>query len=350
MGGNVNPRKQWSIVFVDENHQVEDGVDGGGLFKEFITLLTETIFNPNFSFFSETTHDRTAYPNVLSAVNDPEFRKLFHFFGVIVGKALYEGVLLKVRFAKFFLLRLLSKSNQFDDLKSLDPQVYENLLQVKYYDGDVEDLGLTMTTAVDSFGMSREVELIPNGSNIAVTSHNRPIYIMHLVNYLLNLRTYEQTKAFVRGLKSVFPEDYLGYFFPDEVELLISGGINEIDIDDLRANTVLQGFEPETSVADKNYLDKFWDFLKLMSNEQKEKLLTFATGTNRPPLLGFAYMNPNFCIRKMEVNGPELRYPTASTCAHMMHLPYYGCTEEGLKKMRDTFTYAINSAQGFYNV
>jgi len=74
------------------------------------------------------------------------------------------------------------------------------LLQVKYYDGNVEDLGLTMTTAVDQFGVSQEIELIPNGAHISVTNGNRPIYIMHLVNYLLNLRTYEQTKAFVRGL------------------------------------------------------------------------------------------------------------------------------------------------------
>ena len=101
-----------------------------------------------------------------------------------------------------------------------------------------------MTTAVDQFGVSQEIELIPNGAHISVTNGNRPIYIMHLVNYLLNLRTYEQTKAFVRGLQSVFPEDYLGYFFPDEVELLISGGINEIDIDDLQANTVLNHFNP----------------------------------------------------------------------------------------------------------
>lgn len=77
VGQGVNPRQQWQIVFVDENHQVEDGVDGGGLFKEFITLLTTTIFDPNFSFFSETSHDRSSYPNVLSSVNDPDFRKLF---------------------------------------------------------------------------------------------------------------------------------------------------------------------------------------------------------------------------------------------------------------------------------
>lgn len=85
-------------------------------------------------------------------------------------------------------------------MKSLDPQLYENLLQVKYYDGDVEDLGLTMTTAVSAFGMAQEVELMPNGSNVPITNRNRPIYIMHLVNYLLNKSTYEQTKAFVRGL------------------------------------------------------------------------------------------------------------------------------------------------------
>lgn len=34
-------------------------------------------------------------------------------------------------------------------------------------------------------------------------------------------------------MKSVFPENWLSYFMPDEVELLISGGVNEIDIDDL---------------------------------------------------------------------------------------------------------------------
>ena len=118
-------------------------------------------------------------------------------------------------------------------------------MQVKYYDGNVEDLGLTMTTAVDSFGMAQEVELVPNGSEITVTNSNRPMYIMYLVNYLLNRRTYEQTKAFLNGLQSVFPEDYLSYFFPDEVELLISGGINDIDIDDLRNNTVLNKFNPE---------------------------------------------------------------------------------------------------------
>ena len=206
-----------------------------------------------------------------------------------------------------------------------------------------------MTTAVDSFGMAQEVELIPNGSNITITNKNRPIYLMHLVNYMLNLRTYEQTKAFLRGLHSVFPEDYLSYFFPDEMELMISGGVNDIDIDDLRANTVMNHFDPENNPTDREFLGNFWEFLKSLPNEEKEKLLVFATGTNRPPLLGFKFMNPHFCISKLEVEGQELRYPTASTCANMLHVPFYSNTPQGKQKLRETFINAINSAQGFYN-
>lgn len=38
-------------MFVDENDIIEDGVDGGGLFKEFVTKLTEKIFDPHYGFF-----------------------------------------------------------------------------------------------------------------------------------------------------------------------------------------------------------------------------------------------------------------------------------------------------------
>ena len=43
---NFNPRCKFNIVFVDSNGNVEDGADYGGLFKEFITLLTAQIFDP----------------------------------------------------------------------------------------------------------------------------------------------------------------------------------------------------------------------------------------------------------------------------------------------------------------
>lgn len=77
-------------------------------------------------------------------------------------------------------------------------------------------------------------------------------------------------------------------FFPDEIQLLISGGRNEIDIDDLRANTTYNGY-----LKDEGYINDFWAYLKALPNRQKEKFLFFVTGTDRPPLLGFKFMNPS---------------------------------------------------------
>lgn len=65
-------------------------------------------------------------------------------------------------------------------------------MQVKYYEASpVEDLGLTMTVAQDTFGVSQEIELVPNGANVPITSENRLVYVMLYANYLLNGRMKE---------------------------------------------------------------------------------------------------------------------------------------------------------------
>ena len=154
---------------------------------------------------------------------------------MIVGKALYEGVLLKCRFARFFLNKIVDKSNQVDDLKAIDKQLYDNLMMVKYYeDSPVEDLGLTMTVAQDTLGVNQGIELLRDGANVPVTNENRIMYIILYAKWLLSDRMRIQVGCFLRGMRSVFSEDYFSIFFPDEIDKLISGGKSEIDIDNLR--------------------------------------------------------------------------------------------------------------------
>ena len=38
--------RKFKIIFIDVHGQEEMGVDAGGLFKEFLTKLTEKIFDP----------------------------------------------------------------------------------------------------------------------------------------------------------------------------------------------------------------------------------------------------------------------------------------------------------------
>lgn len=61
----------------------------------------------------------------------------------VVGKAVYERVLIAPQFANFFLRILLGKMNYVDDMESYSPQEHKNLLFLKKYEGSFDDLALT---------------------------------------------------------------------------------------------------------------------------------------------------------------------------------------------------------------
>ena len=90
------------------------------MFKEFITKLCDKIFDAEYGFFRENEQDRKLIPNHLSRQFE-NYRHMFKFFGQVVGKAIFDGVLLKCTFCKTFLNRLTkSKNNSLDDLKEVD--------------------------------------------------------------------------------------------------------------------------------------------------------------------------------------------------------------------------------------
>lgn len=108
----------------------------------------------------------------------------------------------------------------------------------------MDDFGLTMAVSENFFGQAVEVPLVPNGADIAVTNENKLLYIMHYSNYILNVKTQTQIAAFVRGLRKVVPATALSIFFPDEIQLLISG-TKEISIAELRLNSVQNNWKAE---------------------------------------------------------------------------------------------------------
>jgi ubiquitin-protein ligase E3 C len=135
------------ITFVNEYGIEEEGQDAGGIFKEFLVQLSRIIFEPNFGFFTKTEIEEDLYPNPSSSLfehlPDETILKYYEFFGKILGKAMFDGILIEPQFAKFFLKRLASKSNMISDLKFLDKELFKNLNFLKTYEGDFEDLCLT---------------------------------------------------------------------------------------------------------------------------------------------------------------------------------------------------------------
>lgn len=63
-----------------------------------------------------------------------------------MAKAVYEGIVVDLNFAPFFIRQLLHNKNTLfsylDELPSLDSELHKNLMFIKSYQGDVQDLGL----------------------------------------------------------------------------------------------------------------------------------------------------------------------------------------------------------------
>lgn len=213
----------------------EAGIDTGGMFKEFLYDMAKNILNPDYGLFKEI-QDRELEPNVESSkLVGPEYLTYFYFVGVIVGRAIFDEILIDHVFSKILLRRILSKPNFYSQLRLYDKEIFESLEKIKNYEGNIEDLGLSFVTTDKSSG--RDVELIKNGSNVEVTNENKIRYIYYLSHYILNVQNKKQTLAFLTGLEEIVPKYLLKLFTAEELQTIISGQSAEINIDDLRLHT-----------------------------------------------------------------------------------------------------------------
>ena len=76
---------------------------------------------------------------------------------------------------------------------------------------------------------------------ITVTNENRPLYISAVARHRLIAQAYRQTQAFLKGLYTMIDMSWISMFNQFELQRLIGGDSTEIDVDDLRRNTVYSG-------------------------------------------------------------------------------------------------------------
>ncbi|XP_058458874.1 ubiquitin-protein ligase E3C [Malaya genurostris] len=330
-------RPKFRIEMVNSAGMREAGIDGGGVFREFLSELIKTAFDPHRGFFM-ITKDNMLYPNPSVGKIVEDYQRHYYFIGRILGKALYENLLVELPLAEFFLSKLAGKHSDVDihQLASLDPVLHRNLMSLKAYEGDVSDLGLDFTIVCDELGETRIEELKPNGSNIMVTTSNRLEYIQLMADFKLNRQIRSQCLAFRQGLANVLPIEWLYMFSNKELQVLISGAEIPVDVHDLRQNTRYGG----DFTIEHNTIQLFWKVVEEFDDIQRRQLLKFVTSCSRPPLLGFKDLDPPFCIQNA---GDTDRLPSASTCMNLLKLP----AVEKEEVLREKLLYAIQSGSGF---
>ncbi|KAH0581180.1 hypothetical protein H2248_012302 [Termitomyces sp. 'cryptogamus'] len=242
------------IVFIDQFGAEEAGIDGGGVFKEFFTSLCKEVFDTDRGLWLANKKNEL-YPNPHTYATEPHSLNWYRFIGRILGKAMYEGILVDVAFAGFFLAKWLGRQSFLDDLASLDPDLYNGLVFLKHYTENLEDLALNFTIAVDELGVTRSVDLIPNGSNVAVTKENRLQYIQLISHYRLTKQIKLQSEAFFDGLSEMIDPRWIRMFNQQEIQILLGGVNKPIDFDDLRRHTNYGGLYDDNEET----ITMFWN-------------------------------------------------------------------------------------------
>ncbi|XP_050080108.1 ubiquitin-protein ligase E3A [Anopheles maculipalpis] len=322
-------KKQLVVEFTGEQ-----GIDEGGVSKEFFQLIIEEIFNPDFGMFMTNEDSNTVWFNPVSFENEAQFTLI----GIVLGLAIYNNIILAVNFPMVVYRKLMGMKGSFLDLKDQNPVLFNSLKSLlEYTENDMEEVFIqTFKIAYrDVFGTILEHELKPNGDQIFVTQDNKQEFVELYSDFMLNKSVEKQFNAFSNGFQMVTSESLLHLLFrPEELELIVCGSKN-FDFNELELSTEYQGgFERDSAT-----IKHFWSIVHGLSMEMKRKLLQFTTGSDRVPVGGLSRLK--LVIAR---NGPDSdRLPTSHTCFNVLLLPEYSSKE----KLEERLLKAINYSKGF---
>ncbi|KAF9935205.1 hypothetical protein FBU30_006290 [Linnemannia zychae] len=287
----------------------EEGVDAGGVTREWFQVLARQMFNPDYAMFKTSAADKLTYqPNRASWVN-PDHLLFFKFIGRVIGKAIYDGRLLDAYFTRSFYKHILGRPVDYRDVEAVDPEYYKSLVWM--LENDITDIvDETFSVETDDFGNMKTVDLKPNGRNIPVTEENKHEYVKYITEQKLTLAIKDQIHSFLQGFHEIIPANLISIFNEQELELLISG-LPDIDVDEWKNNTEYQNYTQASP-----QIQYFWRAVRSFDQTERAKLLQFVTGTSKVPLGGFSQLQGISGVQKFQIHkdfSSTKRLPSAHT-------------------------------------
>lgn len=165
-------RRRLYIIF-----RGEEGLDYGGVSREWFFLLSHEVLNPMYCLFEYANKNNYSLQiNPASYVN-PDHLQYFKFIGRFIAMALYHGRFIYSGFTMPFYKRMLNKKLTIKDIETIDPEFYNSLIWVK--DNNIDECGLELWFSVDFevLGQIIHHELKENGEKERVTEENKEEYI-----------------------------------------------------------------------------------------------------------------------------------------------------------------------------
>lgn len=231
-----------------------------------------------------------------------------------------------------------------EDLAELHPTLAQGFKRLLEYDGNVEDLGLDNVAVVDIYDVKQEIVLASDGERKPITNDNRQDFVNSYVRYLLDTQVSKQFEPFKRGFFTVCGGNALSLFQPEEIELLVRGSDEPLDVGALKAVAVYENWRrQEKDIVDPLneviQIQWFWEFFARADPKSQRRILGFITGSDRIPAMGAASL-----VIKISFAGKDYRrFPIARTCFNQLLLWKYRSKEE----LVDKVWRAVTESEGF---
>jgi len=342
---NASPqdlKKPLKVKFVGE-----EGVDEGGVAKEYFRLLSAQLFAPEYGMFKCDSESRYLWFDPQS-FNDPDD---FWMVGVVLGLAVYNNLPgLDVNFPLALFKKLKGLPVTFDDLGQTFPSHAASLQAVLDWtppdDMDTREAAqlfedtfcLEFSVSVEAFGERRTVKLLDEeGEPSPVTLSRREEFAELFKEWYLRVGVQKQFDAFKKGFGRVCGSSpVFECLSAEELEAIVCGE-KDLDFTNLESSAEVVasavGFQ-------EGYMSGFWEILRAFDAPQRKQFLKFVTGSDLAPVGGLERLK-----MKIQRNGgePTNRLPTAHTCFNLLMLPEYSDHE----KLRRLLVQAIENAEGF---
>lgn len=333
----------------------EEGVDAGGPRKEWFLMVAREVFDADHGLFVYDDESRTCYFNP----NTFETSDQYYLVGALLGLAIYNSTILDVALPPFAFRKLLASAPAsapssaaasnitsitgtkgqmtytLADLAEYRPTLATGLQQLLDFPGDVESTYCwSFVVPIERYGTVIDHPLISNGANTPVTNANRAKFVDLYIHYLLDGAVARQFEPFKRGFFTVCAGNALSLFRAEEIELLVRGSDEALNVDSLRAVAVhenwKQPFPPHlllpNPTENEPVIRWFWAAFASAAPARQRKLLTFITGSDRIPAVGATSL-----VLRIVCGGDgvrttiqeQTRYPIARTCFNMLVLWRY---------------------------
>ncbi|MCL7034729.1 hypothetical protein MKW94_028662 [Papaver nudicaule] len=301
----------------------EEMATGPGVFREWIFLVCQELFDPENSLFLACPSDRRRFfPNPVTM--DTRQLDYFTFCGRMVALALTYKVQIGIAFDRVFFKQLSGEAISLEDVSHADPFLYNSCKKLLEMDAafvDSDAMALTFVKEIEEFGTKKIVELCRDGSSIAVNSNNREEYIKLLIHHSYVKPISEKVACFARGFGEILCEQslqriFFRYLELKDLDLMLYGSDQALSVKEWKAHTDYSGYEQSDE-----QICWFWKVVSGMSMEQQRQLLFFWTSVKYLPSKGFASLSSRLYINRTSASRHHL--PSSHTCFYQLVLPQY---------------------------